>query len=144
MQSQYFVVRIGVLYIISGLGGSLLSALFIKSSISVGASGALFGLLGSMLSELLINWSIYENKVLFTTWIRKHADYVFRVKSLNFVSLFFPASPDSGFGDPGGHHCYQSSTGASPACGQLCSYRRVSIWFFPWFCVSNPPPFRMG
>ncbi|WMV44340.1 hypothetical protein MTR67_037725 [Solanum verrucosum] len=56
-------VLIGVLYIIAGLGGSLFSALFIKSNISVGASGALFGLLGSMLSELIINWTIYANKI---------------------------------------------------------------------------------
>lgn len=48
---------------ISGFGGSLLSALFIPESISVGASGALFGLLGGMLSELFINWTIYANKV---------------------------------------------------------------------------------
>lgn len=48
---------------ISGFGGSLLSALFIQSGISVGASGALFGLLGGMLSEILINWTIYANKV---------------------------------------------------------------------------------
>ena len=58
-----FAVRIGFLYVISGFGGSLLSALFIQSGISVGASGALFGLLGGMLSELLINWTIYANKV---------------------------------------------------------------------------------
>lgn len=57
------IVRIGMLYIISGFGGSLLSALFIQSGISVGASGALFGLLGGMLSELLTNWTIYANKV---------------------------------------------------------------------------------
>ncbi|KAG4948129.1 hypothetical protein JHK84_041575 [Glycine max] len=55
-------VRIGFLYVISGFGGSLLSALFIQEGISVGASGALFGLLGGMLSELLINWTIYANK----------------------------------------------------------------------------------
>lgn len=58
-----FTVRIGLLYIISGLGGSLFSGLFIQSNISVGASGALFGLLGAMLSELITNWTIYANKV---------------------------------------------------------------------------------
>ncbi|KAL5058906.1 hypothetical protein RYX36_030510, partial [Vicia faba] len=31
-------------------------------NISVGASGALFGLLGGMLSELITNWSMYDNK----------------------------------------------------------------------------------
>lgn len=56
-------VRIGPLYVIAGVGGSLLSALFVQASVSVGASGALFGLLGAMLSELITNWTIYANKV---------------------------------------------------------------------------------
>ncbi|GJN05188.1 hypothetical protein PR202_ga22797 [Eleusine coracana subsp. coracana] len=57
-------VRIGLVYLISGFGGSLMSALFIQSTtVSVGASGALFGLIGSMLSELITNWSLYANKV---------------------------------------------------------------------------------
>ncbi|XP_020595362.1 RHOMBOID-like protein 1 [Phalaenopsis equestris] len=63
LEQEFGFPRIGLLYIISGLGGSLLSALFIQSSISVGASGALFGLLGGMLSELITNWSIYANKL---------------------------------------------------------------------------------
>lgn len=58
-----FAVRIGAIYLLSGIGGSVLSSLFIRTSISVGASGALFGLLGAMLSELLTNWTIYTNKV---------------------------------------------------------------------------------
>lgn len=58
-----FAVKIGVIYELSGIGGSLLSSLFVRTSISVGASGALFGLLGGMLSELLTNWTIYANKV---------------------------------------------------------------------------------
>ncbi|KAG0463373.1 hypothetical protein HPP92_019442 [Vanilla planifolia] len=62
LEQEFGFVRIGILYIISGFGGSLLSALFIQSSISVGASGALFGLLGGMLSELITNWTIYANK----------------------------------------------------------------------------------
>ncbi|KAJ8484791.1 hypothetical protein OPV22_017276 [Ensete ventricosum] len=62
LEQEFGFARIGLLYVISGFGGSLMSALFIKASISVGASGALFGLLGGMLSELLTNWTIYTNK----------------------------------------------------------------------------------
>ncbi|KAF9601742.1 hypothetical protein IFM89_022856 [Coptis chinensis] len=63
LEQEFGFVRIGMLYLISGIGGNVLSALFIQDSISVGASGALFGLLGSMLSELLTNWTIYSNKL---------------------------------------------------------------------------------
>ncbi|XP_004516493.1 RHOMBOID-like protein 1 [Cicer arietinum] len=62
LEQEFGFVLIGLLYVISGFGGSLLSALFIQSNISVGASGALFGLLGGMLSELITNWSMYDNK----------------------------------------------------------------------------------
>ncbi|XP_031116002.1 RHOMBOID-like protein 2 isoform X2 [Ipomoea triloba] len=63
LEQQCGFVRIGIIYFLSGFGGSVLSSLFIQRSTSVGASGALFGLLGAMLSELLTNWSIYTNKV---------------------------------------------------------------------------------
>ncbi|KAL5747859.1 hypothetical protein ACOSP7_024877 [Xanthoceras sorbifolium] len=63
LEQEFGFVRIGLLYVIAGFGGSLLSALFIQEGISVGASGALFGLLGAMLSELIVNWTIYENKL---------------------------------------------------------------------------------
>ncbi|KAL6554643.1 hypothetical protein OROHE_007382 [Orobanche hederae] len=53
----------GIIYMLSGFGGSILSSLFIRNRISVGASGALFGHLGTMLSELITNWTIYTNKV---------------------------------------------------------------------------------
>ncbi|CAN8245338.1 unnamed protein product [Cochlearia groenlandica] len=62
LEQQFGFVRVGLIYLISGLGGSVLSSLFLQESISVGASGALFGLLGAMLSELLTNWTIYANK----------------------------------------------------------------------------------
>lgn len=66
----YFPVRIGLLYMLSGFAGSLISIIHLEESakptISVGASGALFGLLGAMLSELLTNWTIYENKVTYS------------------------------------------------------------------------------
>ncbi|GER34969.1 rhomboid family protein [Striga asiatica] len=63
LEQHFGFVRIGIIYLLSGFGGSVLSSLFIRNRISVGASGALFGLLGAMLSELITNWSIYTNKV---------------------------------------------------------------------------------
>lgn len=63
LEQEFGFVKVGLLYVISGFGGSLLSGLFIQENISVGASGALFGLLGGMLSELITNWSIYANKL---------------------------------------------------------------------------------
>jgi membrane associated rhomboid family serine protease len=62
LEMDFGAPRIGLIYLLSGFGGSLLSALFVENQISVGASGALFGLLGATLSELLTNWSRYENK----------------------------------------------------------------------------------
>ncbi|XP_021652055.2 RHOMBOID-like protein 5 [Hevea brasiliensis] len=62
LEQEFGFLRIGVLYVLSGFGGSLMSALSPKPNISVGASGALLGLLGSMLSELFLNWTIYANK----------------------------------------------------------------------------------
>ncbi|KAJ4827227.1 RHOMBOID-like protein 3 [Turnera subulata] len=62
LEQQFGFVRIGIVFLLSGFGGSVLSSLFIRNSISVGASGALFGLLGAMLSELFTNWTIYTNK----------------------------------------------------------------------------------
>ncbi|KAG2690569.1 hypothetical protein I3843_09G189500 [Carya illinoinensis] len=63
LEREFGFVRIGLIYVISGFGGSIFSGLFIQSNISVGASGALFGLLGAMLSELITNWTLYSNKV---------------------------------------------------------------------------------
>nr|XP_028944913.1 RHOMBOID-like protein 1 [Malus domestica] len=63
LEQEFGFFRIGFLYLMSGFGGSLLSALFIQYGISVGASGARFGLLGSMLSELISNWTMYVNKL---------------------------------------------------------------------------------
>lgn len=62
LEQQFGFLRVAAIYLFSGFGGSILSSLFIRNSISVGASGALFGLLGAMLSELITNWTIYSNK----------------------------------------------------------------------------------
>ncbi|CAM6096896.1 unnamed protein product [Calypogeia fissa] len=68
LEQEFGFIRVGVVYILAGFGGSLLSALFLpENQISVGASGALFGLLGATVSELLTNWTIYANRCLALT-----------------------------------------------------------------------------
>ncbi|CAN8325652.1 unnamed protein product [Cochlearia groenlandica] len=62
LEQQFGFVRVGTIYLVSGFCGSVLTCLFVQNAISVGASSALFGLLGAMLSELLINWTTYDNK----------------------------------------------------------------------------------
>ncbi|XP_050383693.1 RHOMBOID-like protein 5 [Argentina anserina] len=66
LEQEFGFIRIGLLYLLAGIGGSLSSAIHqshLKTpQISVGASGALFGLLGAMLSELFTNWTIYTRK----------------------------------------------------------------------------------
>ncbi|XP_050383699.1 RHOMBOID-like protein 5 [Argentina anserina] len=59
--------RFGLVYLLGGLGGSLASSLRLvhqdqEKSVSAGASGAIFGLLGASISELITNWTIYDDK----------------------------------------------------------------------------------
>mmetsp|Transcript_15349 Transcript_15349/g.25347 ORF Transcript_15349/g.25347 Transcript_15349/m.25347 type:complete len:353 (+) Transcript_15349:360-1418(+) len=52
--------RTGIIYFLSGVGGTLASALLDPTSISVGASGAVFGLVGSVFPFIALNWSILQ------------------------------------------------------------------------------------
>ena len=52
------------IYIISGIGGVLLSAL-INDDISIGASTSVFGILGGYLGFLIVNWKFLTNRAKF-------------------------------------------------------------------------------
>ncbi|KAL3677762.1 hypothetical protein R1sor_020718 [Riccia sorocarpa] len=62
VEREFGGIRVGTIYIMAGFGGSLLSALFMVNQISVGASGALMGLLGATVAEIIINWSSTGNR----------------------------------------------------------------------------------
>ena len=53
-------LRFLAIYIVSGIGGVLMSAL-IDDNISVGASTALFGITGGLLAFLIVNWVAMES-----------------------------------------------------------------------------------
>eukprot|EP00850_Spirogloea_muscicola_P017207 SM000145S00824 [mRNA] locus=s145:300554:302707:- [translate_table: standard] len=64
LEREFSTARVAVIYLASGLGGALLSALLLPAGqVSVGASGALFGLVGATAAELLANWGLYANKL---------------------------------------------------------------------------------
>lgn len=55
--------RFAMIYLITGLGASLLSSVTSPVTVSIGASGALFGILGADLAYLIMNWQdIPQNK----------------------------------------------------------------------------------
>jgi len=46
------------LFVIPAIGGTILSAIFLPKSISVGASGGIFGLMGACLADIIIHWTL--------------------------------------------------------------------------------------
>lgn len=157
----YYAVRVGAIYLLSGIGGSILSSLFIQRSISVGASGALFGLLGAMLSELLTNWTIYSNKVKAPiTWLSLSINCILHALPWSFPSFLlleknrekglnpFPwctkllilFSLDCGSFYTCCHHRNKFGSWDSSPCWQLCTHWWLHFWLSPWFCVALSPP----
>ncbi|TMW87600.1 hypothetical protein EJD97_019734 [Solanum chilense] len=62
LEQEFGSFRIGVIYILSAITGSLVASLFVQDRPSVCSSGALVGLLGTVLSGLIRNWKSYTNK----------------------------------------------------------------------------------
>jgi len=56
-EKKWGTIRIAFLYFSTTLGSTLLSCVCSPGSISVGASGALFGMLGANISYILMNWN---------------------------------------------------------------------------------------
>lgn len=54
-------VSFGVIYMASGIFASIMSALFAAEFVTVGASGAIMGLLGAMLGEIIQNWGVHDS-----------------------------------------------------------------------------------
>jgi membrane associated rhomboid family serine protease len=46
------------LFFVPGIGGNILSSIFLPQYISVGASGGIFGLIGGCIADLTLNWKL--------------------------------------------------------------------------------------
>lgn len=62
-------LRIMCVYLISGIGGFLLSGIFDPTKVSVGSSGSLFGLYGVLILEVLQGWK----------WVRRPGAELFKI-----------------------------------------------------------------
>jgi len=60
IERSYGTFKVAIIYLISGLFGSITSTIFDPDSVGVGASGAIFGLFGAGWGDLLQNWELYE------------------------------------------------------------------------------------
>ncbi|ORY00783.1 rhomboid-domain-containing protein [Basidiobolus meristosporus CBS 931.73] len=62
MEREIGPFRMASLYMVSGVGGFIFGALFAPPDLpSVGASGALFGLIGCQLVNLLLHWTLFAS-----------------------------------------------------------------------------------
>eukprot|EP01052_Picozoa_sp_SAG31_P036081 SAG31_NODE_4449_length_3222_cov_1.382325_1_plen_212_part_00 len=52
--------RVLLLYVLSGLLGNMVSSIFLPTSVTVGASGAVFGLFGAMWGDFCQNYNLYK------------------------------------------------------------------------------------
>eukprot|EP00591_Stephanopyxis_turris_P000729 CAMPEP_0195512010 /NCGR_PEP_ID=MMETSP0794_2-20130614/4131_1 /TAXON_ID=515487 /ORGANISM="Stephanopyxis turris, Strain CCMP 815" /LENGTH=339 /DNA_ID=CAMNT_0040639723 /DNA_START=162 /DNA_END=1182 /DNA_ORIENTATION=- len=53
-----------IIFIVSAVGGIILSALYLPEYISVGASGGIFGLTGACIADIALNWTLlFSNSI---------------------------------------------------------------------------------
>jgi Rhomboid family len=78
MEDSHGLLRTSFLFFVPGVGGNILSAIFLPQYISVGASGGIFGLIGGCIADISLNW-----KLLFIGG-REHETSVFR---RNFTAI---------------------------------------------------------
>jgi membrane associated rhomboid family serine protease len=58
IEQSHGFVNAAIAFIIAGVGGTVLSALFLPQYISVGASGGIFGFIGMCISDIFVNWNL--------------------------------------------------------------------------------------
>lgn len=64
LEKSYGSWRIGLIYVLSAIGGNLLSSILMYSQISAGSSGALFGFIGLLFVDLFKFWKKIAKPVL--------------------------------------------------------------------------------
>jgi hypothetical protein len=107
LERQIGFWRIGPIYILSGFAGNLASCIFLPNTITVGASGAAFGLAGVLVADLILNWGIVQRPY------------------LNALFLLARTTHDT-------HRTRHTPHDTHGVCRVVC--RLVWRWRLPWAC----------
>ncbi|CAF0830927.1 unnamed protein product [Adineta ricciae] len=84
LEHKFNSIRISIIYILSGIGGTLLSAIGLPQYFNVGASGALYGLLAVYFMDTIRNWENLQKPWLILTF-----QGIFIIASL-IIGIFIP------------------------------------------------------
>jgi membrane associated rhomboid family serine protease len=79
VEQSHGLVAAVILFVVPGVGGNILSAIFLPRYISVGASGGIFGLIGACVADIGLNWNIL--------FLRNNQETSQQVLRRNFVAL---------------------------------------------------------
>jgi membrane associated rhomboid family serine protease len=58
IEKSHGMLNAAIAFVFAGVGGTILSAVFLPQFISVGASGGIFGFIGMCISDIYVNWSL--------------------------------------------------------------------------------------
>lgn len=58
VEQSHGIANAMILFFVPGIGGNILSAIFLPQYISVGASGGIFGLVGGCVADIALNWNL--------------------------------------------------------------------------------------
>lgn len=62
LEEEFGPLRVAIVYFVAGLTGNMASAVFLPLQITVGASGAIFGLFGATWAEFMQNYTLFDEK----------------------------------------------------------------------------------
>lgn len=63
IESSLGPIRTAFVYVASGVGGNMMSAIFLPNLPEVGASSSIFGLVAVYFVDLIVNWSLHANRM---------------------------------------------------------------------------------
>jgi membrane associated rhomboid family serine protease len=78
-------LRTGLIYLIAGVGGNIVSGIFVPYGVNAGASGAVFGLIGVLFVELFQFWQIVDRAFLELLKLFGFAVFLLAIGTLPFI-----------------------------------------------------------